>query len=60
MVHILLAVAVLGSFADGSDKPIDRTLAPLLAAHNRERRQGKARAAQALGQTVQGRRGARS
>ncbi len=35
MVQILLAVAVL-SFADGSDKPIDRTLAPLLAAHNRE------------------------
>ena len=34
MVQILLAVAVL-SFADGSDKPIDRTLAPLLAAHNR-------------------------
>jgi uncharacterized protein YkwD len=36
MEHILLAVAVL-IFTDGSDKPIDRTLAPLLAAHNRER-----------------------
>ena len=40
MVHILLAVAVL-SFADGSDKPIDRTLAALLAAHNRERAKEK-------------------